>query len=312
MIREPKICTVSMIKDTEENIRRFAAYHIGIGIHEVLILLDSSDYDRKDRLNKLDGVTCRCIDKEFFNEWCLPPDASLNSRQLACVNYGLQYARTNSFDWIAHIDIDELIYPFRPLSEVLKSAIHPILKFRLFEAVAENPLETDLYKPRLFKSIGTPRRRRLARILTFGRPFYHGEYFRGHVFSKVIVQAQNDKIIEMKIHNAVHADGFRGFKCDDIALLHFDGVGYDIVRTKWTLRDKRNVKNLRTSRRRICNDFDSKAITDRTRQIRKFKRLYMLPGYSQWILRVLKLTREFHIQESCFSFTDTKEIESES
>ena len=177
-----KICVVATTNAPAQQVLDFVNYHLNIGVDHVFLFFDSELKKNYNGLIKLKDVTC------FFR----PRNRSekIEDVQRRNANHALEVARKKRFDWISHLDADELIYLTR-YGAGLKSFLSRIsrhvdyIRLPTIEATPEkleyeHPLrEVNLFKHNFWK---------LSKL-----------FFRGHISGKSIVRV-GPRIESLGIH----------------------------------------------------------------------------------------------------------------
>jgi hypothetical protein len=150
------ICTT--LKDADEFVDDFLAYHFAIGIERVYLFFDDPNdataarLENDDRVNvaRNDETLARrwraLADRDKRYEWCWERRGTTHEpRQYLNTGLALQSARADGLDWLIHIDIDELfscaggnVPAF--FGEVDRTGV-PVVRFNNCEVIPENPDE---------------------------------------------------------------------------------------------------------------------------------------------------------------------------
>ena len=91
------ILTVSTVKDTVPNLRRFVSRNLGNGVDHLLVFLDSENPAAESFLRAHPHVTCVRTDDEW---WQGHRPAQLNSRQNFNANVANPEALRGMFEWL--------------------------------------------------------------------------------------------------------------------------------------------------------------------------------------------------------------------
>lgn len=202
---------VATIKAPARDILNFAAHHLELGAHRVHVYLDAPEPRAEAALR--DHPKCRVIlcDEGYWTSRrrkgrpeAHQPRQSLNATH--CLN------RRPEVDWLAHIDVDEFLWPARPLPEQLAALSDDTLSARVrpVEALAPDPDEPPPEGLRWFKSCALLSRQRREETKTI-YPTYGAHLnggFLSHVAGKVFVRTGVPDV-SLRIHNA-----FRGKEMD--------------------------------------------------------------------------------------------------
>lgn len=195
---------VATVKAPARDILNFAAHHLDLGAHRIHVYLDAPNEQAEAALRA--HPKCRVIlcDDAYWQRRRRKgrPDAhqprqSLNATH--CLN------KRPQVDWLAHIDVDEFLWPATPLPAQLAALPADTLSARArpIEALAPDPAAPPPEGQHWFKSCARLQARRReetnAIYPTFG-PHLNGG-FVSHVAGKVFVRCGGDKT-SLRIHNA--------------------------------------------------------------------------------------------------------------
>lgn len=127
----PRWGVVATVKAPAEAVLNFAAHHLELGAHRLYIYLDAPDPDLEARLSAHPKLRARHPGAAFWRRHGPRPDAH-QERQVIHARHA--YARRAEVDWLAHIDVDEFLWPARPLAEQLAESPPDCLCLRLAPA----------------------------------------------------------------------------------------------------------------------------------------------------------------------------------
>src|SRR5262249_10957119 len=130
----------------------------------------------------------------------------MEERQIANANLALAIAKESGYDWITHIDSDELIYSEGRIARIFDGAKGNIVRFELREALPEKEHYTDVFKEvTLFKKPASLVKQKVAKRFGCRRAFFGGLYLRGHVASKSAISLKAD-VKSLDIHGGTVVD----------------------------------------------------------------------------------------------------------
>lgn len=190
---------VSTIKASESEILDFAAYHLELGAHRLYLYLDAPEQAVFDRLRAHPRIKVVACDDAWWAKRNGRPDKH-QSRQF--INARHAYNRRVELGWLAHIDVDEFLWPTRPVADQLAGLPDSCLcaRVRPIEALAAAPGAPD--SPQYFKAfhLSPDARRRASEACfpTYGRYLSGG--FLSHVAGKLFYRTGIDGL-RAKIHN---------------------------------------------------------------------------------------------------------------
>jgi Glycosyl transferase family 2 len=115
----PRVATVTMVKQPGPLLGSFIEYHLAIGFDHLFLFFDDPNDPSIAEAQQYCNVTVVKNDKELQRKWEEKEiyarightiHSEMMVRQQLCVEVALDLARQKSFDWLLHIDIDELFY----------------------------------------------------------------------------------------------------------------------------------------------------------------------------------------------------------
>ena len=308
-----------MLKTSLNNTLAFVNYHLNIGVDHMYLFFDDPKDPAIKILKKKSKVSCFACDYKFWSNLDKRIDLSINEHQVLSSNLALKMAKKEGYDWIAHIDSDELIYTENPLktfiSKIPKNV--QVLRLRAIEAVLEKKQNKNLFEGvTLFKSMGYiskfyySHKKLLQRIVPLVRK-HEGNlsniYFRGHSAGKSIVRT-NANIDQVGIHEPVAKKGFKlnYMFVSDADLLHFDGCNFDSWKMKWLRRYNSTVpeNEVCKSEDDILKEF-SKAYEskDPNAMYELFKEQYFIPTNKRLVLQIFGLLKRIKLDKRLFRRT---------
>lgn len=219
---------VATIKASTRDTLNWAAHHLDLGAAHLHIYLDASDPEAEAALGARPDVTVITTDAAYWKmrrpreEHRRPP--THQGRQFANAKWA--YMHTD-LDWIAHIDVDEFLFPGKTLSAELAALPRDCLCARLrpLEVLSSKGVAGADPKLTYFKSCADGWLKRLEETAaiypTFGTHLNGG--FLSHVSGKLFVRTG---LPDMKIHihnvvqNGVENPGERPLPGTDLLHLH--------------------------------------------------------------------------------------------
>lgn len=232
-----KLCTVTTLRAPQQETIDFVNYHLNMGIdHMYLFFDDSLDCS----LEKVKGkrTTCISCDADHWKSVGCKADDNIEKRQRKNANLALNWARKAEFDWISHIDSDELIYTDRPIKKILSELSVNIayLKLPTKEAVPECLNYTRPYQEiTLFKSLPSLECQFYSN--KHNGAYFDGEFFRGHIVGKSIVRIRDDiETLSLHAPELKNEGPLYLAVVDGAFLLHFDCYDFNSWRIKWERR----------------------------------------------------------------------------
>ncbi|EEE38849.1 hypothetical protein RKLH11_2695 [Rhodobacteraceae bacterium KLH11] len=189
------VCTTRAPLD---DILRFAAHHIDLGVDRLHVFLDEPNRRAVRVLRRHPKIEIRVCNGEFWQRRGIERPEKHQVRQSH--NATFIYRQTD-LDWLAHIDIDEFLWPHAPVKNVLADIPSDTLAARI------RPMEAlcggeDMYKAYIPSG---PERAALVETLypNFGGFVLGG--FLSHVQGKIFVRS-GLKYLKDRIHNVYQSN----------------------------------------------------------------------------------------------------------
>ncbi len=299
-----KVCLVSTIRSTVRETIYFVNYHLNIGIDEIILFFDDPDDEAFVHLEDYARVRLIRCDSTYWQAQGTSRPAAVEDRQEWNANVGLKFA-ANRFQWIIHIDSDELIVPKDELKMILSMCSADVLRFAIKEAVSERDHYDNIFQATLFKERVRGERRfrsRLAMLFGCSGALFEGEYFRAHAASKAAVRI-SPKITRLKLHGPKVEKGgaITESKTTLVSLLHYDCVGIDAWNTKWRRRidGSATAVRIRPNRKKQLELF-KEAFGKENEEILLYSRLHKISRYQRFILRIFGLLKVIKLKDELF------------
>lgn len=324
------VSTVTTLKAPLNETLMFVNYHLNMGVNHMYLFFDDPNDNCIDALADYKKVTCiRCDSNHWENllaqqsealdrDWTqIEPlqlrqtlSSSLDHRQILNANYAFQLAQQDGYDWLIHMDSDELLYAQESL-DVLLSKVSPKI-----EVLVIKPLETALEKDKyesffeevtLFKSLPWLGQKYLAYFLGCQRVFQNGSYFRAHPFGKSAVRT-NAKIKSIDVHYPIAATGhkLRAKRSFRIKLLHFDCCGFESWQRKWIGRYDGSATyaqdDVPTRQKQLAQFGEAYESGDVNKLQDLYRRLYFFSNYEYKVLSLLGLLQRIQLNPQLFQY----------
>jgi hypothetical protein len=107
-MQAPTWSTVSFVKDTPENLRRFVSYHLGLGATQMRLFFDDPNDPSIEMLAAVDRVTVIPCDPAFWLDHLGNAEIALHGRrQNSATTIGYGQATE---DWVLNLDGDEFLH----------------------------------------------------------------------------------------------------------------------------------------------------------------------------------------------------------
>jgi hypothetical protein len=226
------LVTVSTILDIPDNVRRFVADNLAMGVDHMVVFLDDPSARDQDlvaeELSQHPHVTCVPAGGEW---WAGSRPAGLNVRQRINVNLALELLADMEWaQWVFHVDGDEVVALDREVLAALPAET---------DAVWLTPLEcvsrfAATERPTFFKRLLDDGDLNLLHTLGVVPSPKNAAYFHGHVLGKSGVRPGSG--LRLTLHDAVTKAGDRvpTYKDDRMRVLHYDAVSGEAFVRKWT------------------------------------------------------------------------------
>lgn len=307
-----KISIVATIRASLRESLSFVNYHLNIGIDHLVLFFDAPEDEAIETLKSNERVTCIPCDTSFRQANGASPTDSIETRQIRNANLGLKILRDLGFDWIIHMDVDELLYPDVPIHSFFEGLDQHIkvVRFKILEAL---PDALEYHHPfseiSTFKVPVSNKRQFIAKLLGCSGAFYQGEYFRGHTASKSAVRTSAE-IGTMGLHlpYGIANKELKRIKTEDVMLLHFDGCGFNNWKLKWERRldGSARATHMRDNRIKQLEEFKAQKKAGNEALIRLYKKIFFLSAYENKVLFSLNMLQKIHISDSLFEEGNSK------
>jgi len=220
------LASVSTVKDTQPNLRRFVERNLASGIDHMFIFLDAPEARCERYLADHPHVTAVVTTETWWNG--ARPEG-LNRRKIT--NADVIRALLTRYEWatwLFHIDGDEIVRIDRERVEALGSDV-TVLHLQPVEAVSRYRAT----RPRYFKRLLSEDELVLLTALgSLARPDNH-EYFHGHVVGKSGMRPALDVYAGTHRPRDESGNVVTGLEADWLAVLHLESPsGAEFVR-KW-------------------------------------------------------------------------------
>ncbi len=141
------VCTT--VKAPLDQILAFVGWHLHLGADHIWVHLDDADPVSAHILNQLDRVTAVICDRAYW-----AAKGGRPHRQEVRQGYNVQrvYGLTN-LPYLAHVDVDEYLYPKRPMAEILRDwpEAQPFIRATPAEALHDPAVPDDIFSANRFR-----------------------------------------------------------------------------------------------------------------------------------------------------------------
>lgn len=200
---DPKWGIVSTIKAPLREIADFAAYHLDLGAHRLLIYLDDDNPAAYEHLSQHPKIRVELADEVHWRRSRRPVKHQVRQTRNARHAYR---RKARDLDWLAHIDVDEFLWPDKPLADQLAAlpAACSCARVRPIEALSGEAIDDIPPGQTCFKAMtrdrATRNRQTGAIYPTYGAQLNGG--FLSHVAGKMFIRTGLDDV-DIKIHNVI-------------------------------------------------------------------------------------------------------------
>jgi hypothetical protein len=300
-----RTCLVSTIRSTRVDTIRFINYHLNIGVDEIVLFFDDPVDESFADVCEYEGVRPVLCDETYWRRHGGRP-ISIEERQEINATVALQLAISNRFEWIIHLDSDELIASSADLKSILEKCSADVIRFSIREAVCMRERYESIFGATSFKVRSSdikPYRLKIAKVLGCDGVFFLDEYFRGHAASKAAVKISS-KIRSLGLHGpkaTAPEASIKEIVTSSIVLLHYDSVGIEAWRTKWRRRidGSGTAVRIRANRREQLERF-TKAGGDESAERVIYNNLHRISRYQHFVLKMLGLIKVVKLNARLF------------
>ena len=303
-----KICLVTMMRFTLQEAIMFVNYHLNIGVDRIIIYFDDPADPAIEALSGNDQVFSIRCDSAHWASFGVEPTERHVSKQEVNATAGLQMARTWGFDWIIHIDQDELLFckgSFRAaLANTDKSV--DVVRILPMEAVPERDHYSRPFEEiTLFRVLPLRMKRLAATALLCGQVFPNGNYFHGHTFGKAASRI-SPSIERLAAHGPKTASGVNLHSRihPEIKLLHIDCMGFAAWKRKWTRRLALGARSCGMHDHREWQLDAYRAVQESGNENRLrslYRSLYSITAIQKFVLMRLGLLERVRLDSELFS-----------
>lgn len=223
---------VATVKAPADEVLRFAAYHLDLGAHRLFLYLDEPDTQALAALGAHPKVRVRVCDDQFWASRRNGRPKKHQVRQSANATHAYSRAEV---DWLAHIDVDEFIWPQSDLACLLDRLPPDCVAARV------RPIEALAGTEGFYKAFipPGPERPRIVRAI-YPR---HGAFVKGgfmsHLAGKLFVRTGLDDV-EFRIHNAfVNGSVVSDIDLTEVDLCHNHGHEWEDWLARYRFRLER-------------------------------------------------------------------------
>ncbi len=140
---------VATVKAPEEQVLAFVAHHLALGCAHIALYFDDPEDPVAEVAGRLPRVTVTRCDAAHWARKGARPERHQNRQ----ARNALRSYRRCLQPWMAHIDVDEFLWPEMPVGDLLDT-IHPhqlMVRAEPFEALHDPGLPDDIFTARQFR-----------------------------------------------------------------------------------------------------------------------------------------------------------------
>lgn len=242
---------VTTLRNAGKVLDSFISYHLSIGFGHLYLFFDDANDPDLPRVAGHPAITAIAHDAGLRNRWREMPqypdqsaflDREVMARQVLNTELAMQMARARGFDWLLHIDADELFYsPFESADAhfgSLENQPFETVQYMNYEAVPERDeigdffREVDLFKvpPHLNKRRVTPNLVQAVRRT----PQLHPNFFNFYASGKSAVRLSAPGMRPRGVHHFIGPDKrWEASQSNRHFILHYACCGFENFWTKY-------------------------------------------------------------------------------
>ena len=242
---------VTTLRNAGNVLDSFISYHLNIGFSHLYLFFDDANDPGLPRVMGHPSITAIAHDANLRERWRELPqyreqsaflDREVMARQVLNTELAMKMARADGFDWLLHIDADELFYsPFETAGahfESLQNQAFETVQYMNYEAVPECDEIGDFFREvDLFKVPPHLNRRRVTPDLvqTVRRtPQLHPNFFNFYASGKSAVRLSAAGMRPSGVHHFLGPDKrWEAGQSNRHFILHYACCGFDTFWTKY-------------------------------------------------------------------------------
>ncbi|MGL5874895.1 MAG: glycosyltransferase family 2 protein [Xenococcaceae cyanobacterium] len=302
-----KVAIVTTLKSSLQNTLAFVNYHLNIGVNHIYLFFDDPNDVCIEALGNYQKVTCIRCDSKHWEKLTSQSELTLIERQLLNADCALELARRDRYNWLVHIDSDEIIHVKEPLDRLLSKVSKNIdvLVIHNLETVPERDKYNSAFEEiTLFKNQDLLWQKYLAYFLGCSRVFQGGHYFRGHPYGKSAIRTNVDfESVGIHFPTAPGGKKVRAKRFSGGELLHFECCEFESWRMKW-LRRHNGIAAFPEmtpyGKWKLSKFGDLYESGDENGLWEWYKAQYFLSNYEQTVLSMLGLLKRVQLDRKLF------------
>lgn len=216
---------VSTIKASDKDILNFVAHHLDLGAQHLWIFLDDDAPEAMAALKAHPHVTVTRTRKKYWQDGLGKRPPMHQHRQTYNAEHAYALA-DGKVDWLLHCDVDEFLWPFKPIEDTLEqlNADCLVARIRPSEALAKATAPREDDGADWFKAF-VPNWKHKRDVIAEIYPNF-GDHLKGgfvsHVAGKLFIRTGQPDL-EIRIHNVFLGEQSNPGQVEikDADLLHF-------------------------------------------------------------------------------------------
>lgn len=233
----------------------FIAWHTATGFGRLYLVFDDPDDPDRGRAVGLPGVEAIACDDDWRARWRGSPlfpdlgssvEMEVMARQLLNASLVADMARRDGFDWLLHIDIDELFHApggnARALFDALLLRDVEVIAFPNMEAVPEHETTDRPFAAVTLFKVPVEHMRRIASVdpaladVLRRSPRFGAGFFNLYSNGKSAVRLAAPGLQPFGVHDFDRPDGSaRHLRTTEAVVLHYACCGLETFRAKYAL-----------------------------------------------------------------------------
>lgn len=328
------VATVTTTKAPVQQTLAFVRYHLRCGVDHMFLYFDDPQDASIPALRGEAFVTCIPCDRAHWRRHAVEPGSTVQARQMANATDAFRRARESGFEWLVHIDADELLYAddsfpelfarTPPRAEVLvfptKEALpqrfeydRPFSEISLFKHdPTGHLLRGDLFMglfDRKWRGLTVRAwryKKRVVKRTGCDHPSFLDSFLLGHTHGKAATRTSSR--VEKIGNHRPQGGPDRSLPTHFLrrgAVLHYDCMGFEPWCAKWASRldglTRFDIQRFRPDRRRVLKMFEAARQTGRAAVRALYNRMYVLSTSEKIVLRTAGFVQRIRLPETVFA-----------
>lgn len=318
-----KISTVTTLKASLEDTLYFVNYHLKLGIDHMFLFFHDPQDPAIEKLSTQNKLTIIPMGEKYYHQTPYDPD---ENNFILIQRYNATKAYNDSreyYDWIIHIDADELIHS-KNLKKELADLPHSvdIALMLSYEAVANKTKQSDLFSGTKYFKVNLRKQVLQTSILSenyiilnkkeievrasimekkmiitrlLGIDFSTRGFFQGHKLGKSAMRTQ--KNLTVGPHLPTAKEMLKLVVLKNVKLLHFECTNYKVWYKKMETRTKHKFDTHSSKRMSVLKYFMKYVQENNQNSLHLlYHRLYSLNSYQIFMLKLMGLIQRINFK----------------